>query len=104
MAESPHRDAVRRALEEDCAADDVTTRLLGAAARRPACAQFVAEGRFVVAGLPLVALVYAELEHAARVEALCAEGDRVTPGVVLARARASAATLLSGERVALNFL
>ena len=106
MAESPllHRDAVRRALEEDRAATDVTTRLLGAAARRPACAQFVAEGRFVVAGLTIVALVYGELDPAARVEALCGEGEAVAPGAVLARARASAATLLAGERVALNFL
>ena len=104
MAESPHSDAVRRALEEDRAADDVTTRLLGDAARRPACARFVAEGRFVVAGLPIVALVYGELDRDARVEALCTEGDWVAPGAVLARAGASAATLLSGERVALNFL
>jgi nicotinate-nucleotide pyrophosphorylase (carboxylating) len=106
LAESPllHRDVVRRALEEDRAATDVTTRLLGAAARRPACAQFVAEGRFVVAGLTIVALVYGELDPAARVEALCGEGEAVAPGAVLARARASAATLLAGERVALNFL
>ena len=104
MAESSHRDAVRRALEEDRAADDVTTGLLGAAARRPACAQFVAEGRFVVAGLPIVALVYAELDPAARVAALCAEGEWVAPGTVLVRAQASAAALLAGERVALNFL
>lgn len=106
MAESPrpHRDAVRRALEEDRAADDVTTRLLGAAARRPACARFVAEGRFVVAGLPILALVYAELDPEARVEPLCAEGEWVPAGAVLARAGASAATLLAGERVALNFL
>jgi len=104
LAEAPHRDVVRRALEEDRAADDVTTRLLGAAARRPACAQFVAEGRLVVAGLPIVALVYAELDHDARVEALRVEGECVAPGAVLARVRASAATLLAGERVALNFL
>ena len=95
---------MRRALQEDRVADDVTTRLLAAAARRPACAQFVAEGRFVVAGLPIVGLVYAELDPEARVEAACAEGEWVTAGAVLARVRASAATLLGGERVALNFL
>lgn len=104
MAESPELDAVRRALQEDRVADDVTTRLLAAAARRPACARFVAEGRFVVAGLPIVGLVYAELDPEARVEAACAEGEWVTAGAVLARVRASAATLLGGERVALNFL
>ena len=95
---------MRRALQEDCVADDVTTRLLAAAARRPACAQFVAEGRFVVAGLPIVELVYAELDPEVRVEAACAEGEWVTAGAVLACVRASAATLLGGERVALNFL
>ena len=104
MAEPIGIDAVRRALQEDRVADDVTTRLLAAAARRPACAQFVAEGRFVVAGLPIVELVYAELDPEVRVEAACAEGEWVTAGAVLACVRASAATLLGGERVALNFL
>src|ERR1043166_7785190 len=89
---------VRRALEED------PTRLLGAAARRPACARFVAEDRFVVAGLPTVSRVYAELEAAARVEELSREGTWVSPGAVIARVRARAGTLLSGGRVALNFL
>ena len=95
---------VRRALEEDRARDDVTTRLLGAAAGRAATAAFLAEGRFVVAGLPLVGRVYAELDRAACLEPIAREGAWVEPGVVLARVRATAATLLAGERVALNFL
>jgi nicotinate-nucleotide pyrophosphorylase (carboxylating) len=95
---------VRRALEEDRATEDVTTRLLGSAARQRACADFVAEGRFVVAGLPVVARVYEELDPDARVEPLAAEGERAAPGAVLVRAQAAAATLLAGERVALNFL
>ncbi len=95
---------VRRALEEDRAREDVTTRLLGAAAERTADAAFVAEGRFVVAGLPLVGRVYAELDRDACLEPLTREGAWVEPGAVLARARAPAATLLAGERVALNYL
>jgi len=95
---------VRRALEEDRARDDVTTRLLGAAAGRAATAAFLAEGRFVVAGLPLVGRVYAELDRAACLEPIAREGAWVEPGLVLARVRATAATLLAGERVALNFL
>jgi len=95
---------VRRALDEDRAGEDVTTRLLGPAAGRPACAGFVAEGRFVVAGLPVVARVYAELDRDARIEQRCGEGEWVEPDVVLARVRGSAGTLLAGERVALNFL
>jgi nicotinate-nucleotide pyrophosphorylase (carboxylating) len=95
---------VRRALEEDRATDDVTTRLLGAAAGRGACAAFVAEGRFVVAGLAIVACVYEELARDARVEQQCGEGDWVAPGAMLSRVKASSGTLLAGERVALNFL
>jgi nicotinate-nucleotide pyrophosphorylase (carboxylating) len=95
---------VRRALAEDRATDDVTTRLLGAVAQRSACAAFLAEGPFVVAGLPILASVYAELDRAAEVEPLCRDGDAVAPATVLARVRAPAGMLLAGERVALNFL
>jgi nicotinate-nucleotide pyrophosphorylase (carboxylating) len=95
---------VRRALEEDRAGEDVTTRLLGAAALRPARADFVAEARLVVAGLPILAGVYAELDPDAHVEPRGEEGAWVAPGTVLAQVHARAGTLLAGERVALNFL
>jgi nicotinate-nucleotide pyrophosphorylase (carboxylating) len=104
LAEPRGRVEVRRALEEDRAGDDVTTRLLGAAARRPARADFIAEGRCVVAGLPILVGVYAELDPDAHVEPRAEEGAWVTPGTLLARVQAPAATLLAGERVALNFL
>ena len=106
MAEPLGLAEVRRALEEDQAREDVTTRLLGAAAGRAAIAAFVAEGRFVVAGLPLVGRVYAELDRAACLESVAPprEGAWVESDAVLARVRATAATLLAGERVALNFL
>ncbi|HVH67337.1 MAG TPA: carboxylating nicotinate-nucleotide diphosphorylase [Gemmatimonadales bacterium] len=104
MAEPLGAAEVRRALAEDRAAEDVTTRLLGGLTGRRACADFVAEGRFVVAGLTVVARVYEALDAAAQVEALCEEGAWTEPGTVLARVRATAGTLLAGERVALNFL
>lgn len=104
MAEPLGREEVRRALAEDGAADDVTTRLLGADARRPAYAHFVAEGRFVLAGVPVVSSVYRELDGEACVEPLQGEGEWVDQGTVLAHVRAPAGTLLAGERVALNFL
>lgn len=105
MAEPLGVEEVRRALAEDRAAEDVTTRLLGGlGGGRRACADFVAEGRFVVAGLPIVARVYEALDAGARVEPRCKEGDWTEPGAALARGHAAAGTLLSGERVALNFL
>jgi nicotinate-nucleotide pyrophosphorylase (carboxylating) len=95
---------VRGALAEDRATDDVTTRLLGPLADRPALGRFVAEGRFVVAGLPVATAVFRELEPAACLDALVAEGAWADTGTVLATVRASARALLAGERVALNFL
>jgi nicotinate-nucleotide pyrophosphorylase (carboxylating) len=95
---------VRLALAEDRATDDVTTPLLGAAADSPAAGRFVAEGDCVVAGLPVAALVFRELEPGAVLQPAVAEGDRATAGTVLATVTARAGTLLAGERVALNLL
>lgn len=95
---------MRRALAEDRADADVTTRLLGADATRSATAHFVAEGRLVVAGLPIVETVLRDLEPGARISLMMAEGEWAAAGTTLATACASAAALLAGERVALNFL
>src|SRR5260370_18285837 len=97
-------EEVRRALAEDRATEDVTTRLLGAAGDGPAVAHFVAEGRFVVAGLPIASSVFRELDPAACLEPQTREGAWAEPGVAIATVRATARTLLAGDRVALNFL
>lgn len=97
-------EEVRRALAEDHAREDATTRLLGAAATQPATARFIAEGRSVVAGLEIATLVFRELDPRATAEPLVADGEWAQPGATLLRVRASAGVLLSGERVALNFL
>jgi len=95
---------VRRALAEDRASEDVTTRLLGTLTARPAAARFVAEARCVVAGLPVAALVFQELDRGACLEPLAREGAWVESGASIATVRADAGALLAGERVALNFL
>jgi nicotinate-nucleotide pyrophosphorylase (carboxylating) len=97
-------EEVRRALAEDRAADDVTTSLLGAAARGPAVARFVAEGRFVVAGTAVVATVFHELDPKSLLTQESEEGSWVAPGQTIASVSARADALLAGERVALNFL
>ncbi len=104
MAEPLGQSDVRRALAEDLASGDVTTRLLGAAAARAAALRFVAEAPFVVAGLPVVDLTFKELDPHAQLETHVADGAWAEPGVTVATVRAQARGLLSGERVALNFL
>ena len=96
-------EAVRRALREDQASADATTRLLGATADRRVVARFVAEGRFVVAGLPIAAAAVRELDSDVQFPE-SAEGAWVGPGDVIAAIRARAGAILSAERVALNFL
>lgn len=97
-------DYARRALEEDRAGDDVTTGLLGPRAALPAVGRLRAEGAFVVAGLPLAEAVFRELDASAALEPVAAEGERVGSGDVIATVRAPGGVLLSGERVALNYL
>jgi len=104
LAEALGLAEVRRALAEDRALDDVTTRLLGAAADRPAAGSFVAESRFVVAGLPIAARAFEELDPRACLEPLTGEGVWTEPGTSLATVRGAARALLAGERTALNFL
>src|SRR5216684_1336247 len=104
LAEPLGQSDVRRALAEDLASGDVTTRLLGAAAARAAALRFVAEAPFVVAGLPVVELTFQELDPQAQIETHIADGAWAEPGVTVATVRAQARALLSGERVALNFL
>ncbi len=104
MAEAFGLIEVRRALAEDRAGEDVTTRLLGAAAKQSAEARFVAEGRFDVAGVPLLATVFHELDPAAAVSLAIPEGSWALTGATLAAVCGGAGALLAGERVALNFL
>ncbi|HYT70180.1 MAG TPA: carboxylating nicotinate-nucleotide diphosphorylase [Gemmatimonadales bacterium] len=104
MADAVGLAEVRRALAEDRASEDVTTRLLGTLTARPAAARFVAEARCVVAGLPVAALVFQELDRGACLEPLAREGAWVESGASIATVRARAGALLAGERVALNFL
>ncbi|HEY7194924.1 MAG TPA: carboxylating nicotinate-nucleotide diphosphorylase [Gemmatimonadales bacterium] len=95
---------VRRALAEDRAREDVTTKLLGPAAEARAEARFIAEGRLVAAGLPILATVFRELDTRAAVLSTAAEGSWIDAGTTLAVVSATARALLAGERVALNFL
>ncbi len=104
MVEPFGLEEVRRALAEDRASEDVTTRLLGTAANAAATARFVAEGRFVVAGLPIAELVFHELDPRACLESHTAEGDWSVPEATFATLHANGRAVLAGERVALNFL
>ncbi len=58
----------------------------------------------VIAGLEIVRMVYAQIDPAVTVDLLVADGTPVEVGTVICEVRGAGRSVLSGERVALNFL
>lgn len=96
-------DTVRRALDEDIGAGDLTTEACVPAGQR-AAGRFLARQDLVLAGLELLPLVYEVRGGVDRLDVLKKNGDRARDGEVVASVEGAARTLLSCERVALNFL
>lgn len=98
------QEAVKRALEEDLGrAGDVTS-----SATLPegiqAKAKLVARKAGTIAGLPCAARAFRTLAPNIKFDAKVRDGDVVQANAMLATIEGPAIALLSGERVALNFL
>ena len=96
-------DLVRRALAEDVGSGDATTAVT-VAPGLTARGTIRARDEGVVAGLPLVALVYAALDPSVVVDFALADGEPLAAGTAMATVAGPAAAILTGERTALNFL
>lgn len=96
-------DIITGALREDITFEDVSTASVCPTAR-PAEVQLIAKADGIIAGLDVFARTFELLDPETRVEATVADGDAVTAGQRLATVYGDARVLLSGERVALNFL
>jgi len=100
---------LENAIREDLGAGDVTTAGIGLKGR--VCrGRFVAKEDGVVCGLEVAQRVFLHVdrlcgeEQAIKMEILTPEGSSVCKGDILATIQGPAAPILSGERVALNFL
>ncbi|NLN17231.1 MAG: carboxylating nicotinate-nucleotide diphosphorylase [Firmicutes bacterium] len=94
---------IRLALAEDVGRGDITT----AAVVDPeakARGYIVFRERGVLAGLPVVAMVYERIDPRVQVLPSRRDGDLLLPGESAALLEGPAWALLTGERVALNFL
>lgn len=97
-------EAIARALAEDLGrAGDITTEATVDAGSRSS-ARIVARRPGTISGLPIARRVFARLDADVRFEAGAADGDAVEAGAIVARLSGSSRALLTGERVALNFL
>ena len=97
------RRLVEAALEEDLGRGDLTTAacvprgLLGRAG-------LVARQDLVLSGIDVFRTAFHAVDPRVEVEALAEDGQRLGRGTVAARVRGPAASILEGERVALNFV
>ena len=94
---------IRRALQEDITSEDISTMSV-CPARREAQVQLIAKADGVIAGLGVFERAFTLLDPSTRVDARVQDGDRVENGQLLAMVYGDARVLLSGERVALNYL
>ncbi len=97
------RSLVRQSLAEDVGTGDVSTDV-AVDPRTIVDAEVIPRSQGIPAGLDLLAMVYAELDDRVCVSSLVEDGALVEAGIPLARITGPVASVLTGERTALNFL
>lgn len=97
------RPLIEAALAEDIGRGDITTEALVPEAVK-AAGSIAAGESGVAAGLAMVSVVYQVLDDAVTVHCLSEDGHRVERAQEVCRVEGPARSLLTGERLALNFL
>ena len=106
MLHFPSQDAqtlIKLALAEDVRTGDFTS-LWTLPAAQVQTATLIAKENGIVAGLPIIPLVFSELDGSVKIDVFIKDGDTVKVGDKIATITGETKTLLSGERVMLNFL
>jgi nicotinate-nucleotide pyrophosphorylase (carboxylating) len=96
-------DLIAMALAEDIGSGDTTTELL-IDPQQPGRGVIIARQDLVCCGLNIVEQVFARIDAAVSVDKRAHEGESVSSGSIMAELQGPFHTLLTGERVALNFL
>lgn len=102
MKEEPP-DIIAIALREDIGQGDITTEYF-VPHGLPALARIVARERAIVAGAEVAAEVFRRVDPTLNIEVFRRDGIPVAEGEIILEVRGSARTILTAERVALNFL
>jgi nicotinate-nucleotide pyrophosphorylase (carboxylating) len=97
-------DAIERALAEDVGHGDLTTRATVPAGKRGRARIIVKEPDMILAGGFIFERVFTMTGSAPEVVKLADEGARLKKGMVVGEFHGELAGLLTGERVALNFV
>lgn len=94
--------SVTRALEEDIGTGDITASLIDP--ELIASANVICREEAVLCGCPWFDEVFRQVDHSAEVSWNLTDGDSIQPDQTVCQVSGTAASLLSAERTALNFL
>ena len=94
---------IREALKEDISSEDVST---NAVMKEYVKGQvdLICKQDGIIAGLDVFRTVFEILDEETETEFFCGDGDKVKNGQLMGRVTGDIRVLLSGERVALNYL
>ena len=94
---------IRMALQEDITSEDVSTNAVMRSAVK-GTVDLIAKEDGVIAGFDIYARVFTILDEKTEIDFHCKDGDEVKKGELMATVTGDIRVLLSGERVALNYL
>ena len=94
---------IRMALQEDITSEDVSTNAVMPTATK-GTVELIAKEDGVIAGLDIYARVFTILDEKTEIDFHCIDGDELKKGELMATVTGDIRVLLSGERVALNYL
>ena len=94
---------IRMALQEDITSEDVSTNAVMPTEVKGTVDLIAKEDR-IIAGLDVYARVFQMLDEKTEIDFKCKDGDEVKKGELMATLTGDIRVLLSGERVALNYL
>lgn len=94
---------IMMALQEDITSEDVSTNAVMPKAQKGKV-DLICKQDGIVAGLDVYARVFTLLDDSTEVEFFCKDGDEVKAGQLMGVVTGDIRVLLSGERVALNYL
>lgn len=96
-------ELIMMALREDITSEDVSTNAVMPKAQK-GTVDLIAKEDGVIAGIQVYARVFTLLDDKTEIEFFCEDGEEVKNGQLLAKVNGDIRVLLSGERVALNYL
>lgn len=94
---------IMMALQEDITSEDVSTNAVMPKAQKGKV-DLICKQEGIIAGLDVYARVFTLLDDSTEVEFFCKDGDEVKAGQLMGIVTGDIRVLLSGERVALNYL